>query len=381
MSEIALRNVCKQFDSEHYGVKDFNLDIHDKEFVIFVGPSGCGKSTTLRIIAGLEEITDGELWIDGELSNYLEPKERGMSMVFQNYALYPNMTVYGNMAYALKIRKMPKDEIDKKVHEVAKILEIEQLLDRKPTALSGGQKQRVAIGSAIIRKPKAFLMDEPLSNLDAKLRAQMRVELVKLHKQLDTTIIYVTHDQTEAMTLGTKIVVMKDGLIQQVGAPQSIYDNPVNLFVAGFLGSPSMNFFQCTVKAEENNRTALLLDDAKTVKKVYLDGTRGKQIADKYNGRHVVLGIRPEDIYELDEAKKLGIEKDSVDVDEPVVNREILGAEVILYFDEQGKTLAVRLNPENQTQVGENVSLYFDMDKAHVFDPETEENLFYREEK
>ena len=381
MSEIALRNVCKQFDSEHYGVKDFNLDIHDKEFVIFVGPSGCGKSTTLRIIAGLEEITDGELWIDGELSNYLEPKERGMSMVFQNYALYPNMTVYGNMAYALKIRKMPKDEIDKKVHEVAKILEIEQLLDRKPAALSGGQKQRVAIGSAIIRKPKAFLMDEPLSNLDAKLRAQMRVELVKLHKQLDTTIIYVTHDQTEAMTLGTKIVVMKDGLIQQVGAPQSIYGNPVNLFVAGFLGSPSMNFFQCTVKAEENNRTALLLDDAKTVKKVYLDGTRGKQIADRYNGRHVILGIRPEDIYELDEAKKLGIEKDSVNVDEPVVNREMLGAEVILYFDEQGKTLAVRLNPENQTQVGEKVSLYFDMDKAHVFDPETEENLFYREEK
>lgn len=376
MSEIALRNVCKQFDSEHYGVKDFNLDIHDKEFVIFVGPSGCGKSTTLRIIAGLEEITDGELWIDGELSNYLEPKERGMSMVFQNYALYPNMTVYGNMAYALKIRKLPKDEIDRKVREVAKILEIEQLLDRKPAALSGGQKQRVAIGSAIIRKPKAFLMDEPLSNLDAKLRAQMRVELVKLHKQLDTTIIYVTHDQTEAMTLGTKIVVMKDGLIQQVGAPQSIYDNPVNLFVAGFLGSPSMNFFRCTVKAEENNRTALLLDDAKTVKKVYLDGTRGKQIADRYNGRHVILGIRPEDIYELDEAKKLGIENDSVDVDEPVVNREMLGAEVILYFDEQGKTLAVRLSPENQTQVGEKVSLYFDMEKAHVFDPETEENIF-----
>lgn len=376
MSEIALRNVCKQFDSEHYGVKDFNLDIHDKEFVIFVGPSGCGKSTTLRIIAGLEEITDGELWIDGELSNYLEPKERGMSKVFQNYALYPNMTVYGNMAYALKIRKLPKDEIDRKVHEVAKILEIDQLLDRRPAALSGGQKQRVAIGSAIIRKPKAFLMDEPLSNLDAKLRAQMRVELVKLHKQLDTTIIYVTHDQTEAMTLGTKIVVMKDGLIQQVGAPQSIYDNPVNLFVAGFLGSPSMNFFRCTVKAEENNRTALLLDDAKTVKKVYLDGTRGKQIADRYNGRHVILGIRPEDIYEFDEAKKLGIENESVDVDEPVVNREMLGAEVILYFDEQGKTLAVRLSPENQTQVGEKVSLYFDMEKAHVFDPETEENIF-----
>ena len=380
MSEIALRNVCKQFDPEHYGVKDFNLDIHDKEFVIFVGPSGCGKSTTLRIIAGLEEITDGELWIDGQLSNYLEPKDRGMSMVFQNYALYPNMTVYGNMAYALKIRKYPKAEIDRKVHEVAKILEIEQLLDRRPAALSGGQKQRVAIGSAIIRKPRAFLMDEPLSNLDAKLRAQMRVELVKLHKKLDTTIIYVTHDQTEAMTLGTKIVVMKDGLIQQVGAPQIIYDHPVNRFVAGFLGSPSMNFFRCTVKAEENNRTALILDEAKNVKKVYLNGTRGKIIADKYNGRHVILGIRPEDIYEYEEALEMGIEKDSEHVEELVVNREMLGAEVILYFDEQGKTLAVRLKPENQTKVGEKVALYFDMDKAQVFDVDTEQNIFYGEE-
>ena len=380
MSEIALRNVCKQFDPEHYGVKDFNLDIHDKEFVIFVGPSGCGKSTTLRIIAGLEEITDGELWIDGQLSNYLEPKDRGMSMVFQNYALYPNMTVYGNMAYALKIRKYPKEEIDRKVHEVAKILEIEQLLDRRPAALSGGQKQRVAIGSAIIRKPRAFLMDEPLSNLDAKLRAQMRVELVKLHKKLDTTIIYVTHDQTEAMTLGTKIVVMKDGLIQQVGAPQTIYDHPVNRFVAGFLGSPSMNFFRCTVKAEENNRTALILDEAPNVKKVYLNGTRGKLIADKYNGRHVILGIRPEDIYEYEEALEMGIEKDSEHVEELVVNREMLGAEVILYFDEQGKTLAVRLKPENQTMVGEKVSLYFDMDKAQVFDVDTEQNIFYGEE-
>lgn len=258
MSEIALRNVCKQFDSEHYGVKDFNLDIHDKEFVIFVGPSGCGKSTTLRLIAGLEEITDGELWIDGKLCNYLEPKERDMSMVFQNYALYPNMTVYGNIAYSLKIRKVPKKEIDQKVRQVAKILEIDSLLDRKPVALSGGQKQRVAIGAAIIRQPKAFLMDEPLSNLDAKLRAQMRVELQKLHKELDTTIIYVTHDQTEAMTLGTKIVVMRDGLIQQVDTPQSIYDNPINKFVAGFVGSPSMNFIACDVYAERE-KTALIL--------------------------------------------------------------------------------------------------------------------------
>ena len=262
MSEIALRNVSRQFDPEHYGVKDFNLDIHDKEFVIFVGPSGCGKSTTLRLIAGLEEITDGELWIDGQLCNYLEPKERGMAMVFQNYALYPNMTVYGNLAYALKIRKVPKKEIQERVHQVAKILEIESLLDRRPSALSGGQKQRVAIGSAIIRKPKAFLMDEPLSNLDAKLRAQMRVELLKLHEQLGTTMIYVTHDQTEAMTLGTKIVVMKAGYIQQVGAPAKIYNNPINLFVAGFLGSPSMNFFKCRIKAEADNRVALVMEES-----------------------------------------------------------------------------------------------------------------------
>lgn len=226
------------------------MDIHDKEFVIFVGPSGCGKSTTLRLIAGLEEITDGELWIDGKLCNYLEPRERDMSMVFQNYALYPNMTVYENIAYSLKIRKVPKKEIDKRVKEVAKILEIEPLLKRKPVALSGGQKQRVAIGAAIIRKPKVFLMDEPLSNLDAKLRAQMRVELKKIHNQLDTTIIYVTHDQTEAMTLGTKIVVMKDGEIQQVDTPQNIYSNPINKFVAGFVGSPSMNFIACDVEEE-----------------------------------------------------------------------------------------------------------------------------------
>ena len=381
MASLNLEHIYKKYPNGFEAVKDFNLDIEDKEFIIFVGPSGCGKSTTLRMIAGLEDISSGTLKIDGKVMNDVEPKDRDIAMVFQNYALYPHMTVYDNMAFGLKLRKAPKDEIDKMVRNAAKILDLTNLLDRKPKALSGGQRQRVAMGRAIVRNPKVFLMDEPLSNLDAKLRAQMRVELVKLHKQLDTTIIYVTHDQTEAMTLGTKIVVMKDGLIQQVGAPQSIYDNPVNLFVAGFLGSPSMNFFQCTVKAEENNRTALLLDDAKTVKKVYLDGTRGKQIADRYNGRHVILGIRPEDIYEIEEAKKLGIENDSVDVDEPVVNREMLGAEVILYFDEQGKTLAVRLNPENQTKVGEKVSLYFDMDKAHVFDPETEENLFYREEK
>ena len=377
MSEIALRNVCKQFDSEHYGVKDFNLDIHDKEFVIFVGPSGCGKSTTLRLIAGLEEITDGELWIDGKLCNYLEPKERDMSMVFQNYALYPNMTVYGNIAYSLKIRKVPKKEIDQKVRQVAKILEIDSLLDRKPVALSGGQKQRVAIGAAIIRQPKAFLMDEPLSNLDAKLRAQMRVELQKLHQDLDTTIIYVTHDQTEAMTLGTKIVVMRDGLIQQVDTPQSIYDNPINKFVAGFVGSPSMTFIACDVSAERE-KTALIFAITGPVKKVYLTGQNAEIIREKYNGKRVILGIRPEDIYEYEEAKAGGFEQNSVGVEETVVTREMLGAEVVLNFDEQHKTHAVRLQPSNQTKVGEKVKLYFDMDRAHVFDIETEENVLYR---
>ena len=337
MSEIALRNVSRQFDPEHYGVKDFNLDIHDKEFVIFVGPSGCGKSTTLRLIAGLEEITDGELWIDGQLCNYLEPKERGMAMVFQNYALYPNMTVYGNLAYALKIRKVPKKEIKERVHQVAKILEIESLLDRRPSALSGGQKQRVAIGSAIIRKPKAFLMDEPLSNLDAKLRAQMRVELLKLHEQLGTTMIYVTHDQTEAMTLGTKIVVMKAGYIQQVGAPAKIYNNPINLFVAGFLGSPSMNFFKCRIKAEADNRVALVMEESGQGKKFYLSDPLTKRMGITANGRQVILGIRPEDIYDENGARELGIMDQTENMEEIVVNREMTGAETILYFDEIGR--------------------------------------------
>ena len=379
MSEIALRNVSRQFDPEHYGVKDFNLDIHDKEFVIFVGPSGCGKSTTLRLIAGLEEITDGELWIDGQLCNYLEPKERGMAMVFQNYALYPNMTVYGNLAYALKIRKVPKKEIQERVHQVAKILEIESLLDRRPSALSGGQKQRVAIGSAIIRKPKAFLMDEPLSNLDAKLRAQMRIELAKLHRELGTTMIYVTHDQTEAMTLGTRIVVMKDGVVQQVESPANIYNNPRNQFVAGFIGSPSMNFFDAYI-GEEEGRTTLYLGGTELGKKVYVDGSRGQLLKEQENGKKVVIGIRPEDIWEYEDAVHRGFDEASVDIVETITAREMPGAEVILYFDAQNKSHAVRLRPDNQTRTGEKLQLYFDPEKLHVFDKETGENLFYREE-
>ena len=377
MAEIALRNVCKQFNSKQYGVKDFNLDIHDKEFVIFVGPSGCGKSTTLRLIAGLEEITDGELWVDGEICNYLEPKEREMSMVFQNYALYPNMTVYGNIAYALKIRKVPKKEIDERVREVAKILEIESLLDRKPTALSGGQKQRVAIGAAIVRQPKAFLMDEPLSNLDAKLRTQMRVELQKLHKQLHTTIIYVTHDQTEAMTLGTKIVVMKDGMIQQVDTPKNIYNHPVNKFVAGFVGSPSMNFIECEV-AEELGKTVLFFGTQGLVKKVYPTGQNEEVLRGNYMRKRVILGIRSEDIYALEEAEKKGLLKNSIGIKETVINREMLGAEIMLYFEEQDRTCAVRLDPSNQTKVWEEIDLYFDMEKIHIFDIDTEENILYR---
>lgn len=257
MAEIALRNVCKQFDATHYGVKDFNLDIHDHEFVVFVGPSGCGKSTTLRLIAGLEEITDGELWIDGNLCNYLEPGERDMSMVFQNYALYPNMTVYGNIAYALKVRKLPKQEIDRKVREVADILEIGQLLDRKPVALSGGQKQRVAIGAAIVRQPKAFLMDEPLSNLDAKLRLEMRYELQRLHLETGSTFVYVTHDQMEAMTLATKICLINNGVLQQYDAPLEVYNRPTNLFAADFVGNPSINFVEATGEQSADGSVAL----------------------------------------------------------------------------------------------------------------------------
>ena len=379
MSEIVLKNICKQYDGEHYAVKNFNLDIQDREFIIFVGPSGCGKSTTLRMIAGLEDISDGELWIDGELCNYYEPKDRGLSMVFQNYALYPNMTVYGNLAYALKIRKVPKKEIDKKVHQVAKVLEIEQLLDRKPSALSGGQKQRVAIGSAIIRKPKAFLMDEPLSNLDAKLRAQMRIELAKLHRELETTVIYVTHDQTEAMTLGTRIVVMKDGVVQQVESPANIYNNPKNQFVAGFIGSPSMNFFDAYI-GEEEGRTTLYLGGTELGKKIYVDGSRGQLLKEQENGKKVVIGIRPEDIWEYEDAVHRGFDEASVDIVETITAREMLGAEVILYFDAQNKSHAVRLRPDNQTRTGEKLQLYFDPEKLHVFDKETGENLFYREE-
>lgn len=377
MSEITLKNVSKKYENGNFAVREFNLDIHDKEFIIFVGPSGCGKSTTLRMIAGLEDITDGELWIDGQLCNYLEPQQRGMSMVFQNYALYPNMTVYGNIAFALKIRKVPKAEIDRQVHEVAKILEIEHLLDRRPSALSGGQKQRVAIGSAIIRQPKAFLMDEPLSNLDAKLRTQMRVELAKLHKKLNTTIIYVTHDQTEAMTLASKIVVMKGGVVQQAATPAAIYNHPANKFVAGFIGSPSMNFFEAKVSALGEKKNKAVLSFGKNQEKmVIIDGPRGEVLARSRNGQHVIMGIRPEDITDYENAVKGGFERSSIGITERITAREMLGSEVFLYFDECDTNYSVRLKPNNTTQLNEKMTFYFNPNKVHIFDCNTEENLF-----
>ena len=377
MSEITLKNVSKKYENGNFAVREFNLDIHDKEFIIFVGPSGCGKSTTLRMIAGLEDITDGELWIDGQLCNYIEPQQRGMSMVFQNYALYPNMTVYGNIAFALKIRKVPKAEIERQVHEVAKILEIEHLLDRRPSALSGGQKQRVAIGSAIIRQPKAFLMDEPLSNLDAKLRTQMRVELAKLHKKLNTTIIYVTHDQTEAMTLASKIVVMKGGVVQQAAAPAAIYNHPANKFVAGFIGSPSMNFFEAKVSAlgEKKNKAVLSFGENQE-KMVIIDGPRGEVLARSRNGQHVIMGIRPEDITDYENAVKGGFERSRIGITERITAREMLGSEVFLYFDECDTNYSVRLKPNNTTQPNEKMTFYFNPNKVHIFDCNTEENLF-----
>lgn len=379
MSDISLVNVSKTYKNGYSAVKNFNLDIREGELIIFVGPSGCGKSTTLRMIAGLEDISSGELWIDNCLMNMVEPKDRDLSMVFQNYALYPHMTVYENMAFGLRAHKTPKAEIDRRVREAASTLEISHLLDRKPSALSGGQKQRVAIGSAIIRKPKAFLMDEPLSNLDAKLRAQMRIELAKLHKELETTVVYVTHDQTEAMTLGSRIVVMKDGVVQQADTPQNVYNSPSNLFVAGFIGSPSMNFLEAWVSVEDG-RTVLYPGGSELGKKVYLDGERGELVRQKENGKKVILGIRPEDIYEYEEAVEKGFAQNCQGLEETVVTREMLGAEVILYYESQERTHAVRLSPENQTQVGEKITLYFDTEKIHVFDMETEENLFYRED-
>lgn len=365
MASLSLKNIYKVYPNGFNAVKDFNLEIEDKEFIIFVGPSGCGKSTTLRMIAGLEDISSGELWIGDKLVNDVEPKDRDIAMVFQNYALYPHMSVYDNMAFGLKLRKVPKEKIDKQVHEAAKILDIEHLLDRKPKALSGGQRQRVAMGRAIVREPKVFLMDEPLSNLDAKLRGQMRIEISKLHQRLGTTIIYVTHDQTEAMTLGTRIVVMKDGVVQQVDTPQNLYNTPCNLFVAGFIGSPQMNFMDavCSVKGDDVTLTV-----GKHVLKVPASKKQAL-INGNYDGKTVVLGIRPEDVH--DSQAFISNSPDSI-IESEIKVYELLGAEVFLYFDVEGTQMTARVNPRTTLRTGDKAVFALDMEKIHVFDKETE---------
>ena len=368
MASLSLKNVCKVYPNGFEAVKDFNLEVEDKEFIIFVGPSGCGKSTTLRMIAGLEEISSGELIIDGKLVNDVEPKDRDIAMVFQNYALYPHMTVFDNMAFGLKLRKVPKDEIKAKVEEAARILDLEKLLDRKPKALSGGQRQRVAMGRAIVRNPKVFLMDEPLSNLDAKLRVQMRIEISKIHQRLEATIIYVTHDQTEALTLGTRIVVMKDGIMQQVASPIDLYTKPCNMFVAGFIGSPQMNFIDCKAVKDGDKVKLEFGTYAVTLPEV----KASKLVEGGYIGKDVVLGIRPEDI--KDEEIFINSGTDNV-LDATVKVYEMLGAEVFLYFTVEGHDITVRVNPRTTARPGDTIKIALDTSKIHLFDKETEKTI------
>jgi multiple sugar transport system ATP-binding protein len=366
MAEVVLKDVRKVFDKDVVAVDDANIEIKDREFVVLVGPSGCGKSTTLRMVAGLEEVTSGEIYIDGSLVNDIPPKDRDIAMVFQNYALYPHMTVYQNMAFGLKLRKYPKQEIESRVREAADILGIQELLERKPKALSGGQRQRVAVGRAIVRKPKVFLFDEPLSNLDAKLRVQMRTEISKLHRRLDATMIYVTHDQTEAMTMGDRIVVMKDGQIQQNDTPLNLYNHPVNQFVAGFIGSPSMNFIQGRLEAEGDG---LVFDEGHLrlpLPKEHHDGLQG------YVGKDLMMGVRPEDIHDPDTMGR-GVEADEIEAQVEVV--EPMGNEVLLYLTTGKSSFVARVDPLHIPTVEQRVRLAVEIDKAHFFDLETEVSL------
>jgi len=368
MSSLSLKNLYKRFAGGVTAVSDFSIEIEDKEFVILVGPSGCGKSTTLRMIAGLEEISEGELYIDDVLVNDIAPKDRDIAMVFQNYALYPHMTVYENMAFGLKLRKTPKDEIRRRVEEAARILEIEHLLDRKPKALSGGQRQRVALGRAIVRNPKVFLLDEPLSNLDAKLRASMRSELSKLHQRLATTFIYVTHDQVEAMTMGTRIVVMKDGFVQQIAAPDVLYNTPANLFVATFMGSPQMNIFEAKL-IEENGVTYVTLGNAKLA---LPEGKGRKPEVLAYIGKEVMVGIRPESLH--DEEIFISQFPDAL-ADAKVEVSEMMGAETHLHLICEGKNFVARVSPRANTKPGDTIKIAFDTNKIHLFDKETEKTI------
>ena len=368
MASVTLDRVTKRF-GEVTAVNNVTIEVLDREFLVLVGPSGCGKSTTLRLIAGLEELTDGNIYIGDRLVNDVAPKDRDIAMVFQSYALYPHMSVYDNLAFGLKLRKTPKKEIERRVQEAAELLAIGELLDRKPKQLSGGQRQRVALGRAIVREPKVFLMDEPLSNLDAKLRVQTRAELIRLHERLQTTVVYVTHDQTEAMTMGSRIAVLRDGVLQQLGGPQNVYDNPANMFVAGFIGSPAMNFFDARVTGSVDDMQVELGGDALTLN---VPPDRRSSFAD-YLGKDVIFGLRPEDMFDPVFAPSRATVDErvrgQVDVLEP------LGSEVYLYMVVDEDSFIARVDPRTHASVGTEYELVFDMNQMHIFDPATQEAI------
>ena len=385
MASLSFKHIYKKYPGGVTAVSDFCLEVKDKEFIILVGPSGCGKTTTLRMIAGLEEITEGELHIGDTLVNDIAPKDRDIAMVFQNYALYPHMSVFDNMAFGLKLRKTPKEEIKRRVEEAARILDITHLLERKPKALSGGQKQRVALGRAIVREPKVFLLDEPLSNLDAKLRAQMRTELTKIHQKLGTTFVYVTHDQVEAMTMATRIVVMKDGLIQQVATPQNLYDLPVNVFVAGFIGTPQMNFIHARLVKEGDDKFF-----AFGTNKVKLPAEKAnKEELKDYIGKEVILGVRPECLH--DDKDYIDAHKEAV-IKTKVEVTELMGAEIYLYLVTSGmedeetnvklgptfsQQLTARVSPRSAARAGDEVEIAIELERVHVFDKDTERCIIH----
>ncbi len=368
MASVTLDRVTKRF-GEVTAVNNVTIEVLDREFLVLVGPSGCGKSTTLRLIAGLEELTDGNIYIGDRLVNDVAPKDRDIAMVFQSYALYPHMSVYDNLAFGLKLRKTPKKEIERRVQEAAELLAIGELLDRKPKQLSGGQRQRVALGRAIVREPKVFLMDEPLSNLDAKLRVQTRAELIRLHERLQTTVIYVTHDQTEAMTMGSRIAVLRDGVLQQLGSPQNVYDFPSNMFVAGFIGSPAMNFFDARITGTVDNMQVELSGGGATLN---VPPDKRARYAD-YLGKDVIFGLRPEDMFDPVFAPSRTTEKElvrgNVDVFEP------LGSEVYLYMIAGDDSFIARVDPRTAAAVGSEYELVFDMNTMHIFDPATQEAI------
>ena len=374
MATLKFKDINKIYDNKFQAVFDFNLDVNDHEFIVFVGPSGCGKTTTLRMVAGLEEITSGELYINNRLVNDIAPKDRDIAMVFQSYALYPHMTVYDNMAFGLKLRKIPKEEIERRVNEAAAILGLEPYLNRRPKALSGGQRQRVALGRAIVRNPKVFLMDQPLSNLDAKLRVQMRSEIIKIHERVGATTIYVTHDQTEAMTMATRIVVMKDGYIQQIGTPKEVYNNPANIFVGGFIGSPAMNFLKGKYIDD-----CFVIEGSKTERtiKIFIPEKLRPNIQG-YENDEVILGIRPEDIHINGEIVQK-YPKSATEVECDVV--ELLGHELIVYGYMNGQRIIVKTSANNDIQVHDKILFTFDMNKVHFFDPTTTEVLVARKER